>query len=153
MIGYKIKNTVTEEGTVSRGVCEVNSDSYLVDIVETTKIGIENGEICYTEDDGTHKLDPETIVSMNLWGFTPSYIDECVNRFGEFLSENLSKNPEKCEFYMPTVVSYVLKDGKADVKVLESVDKWYGVTYKEDKPAVVNAFKEFKEKGIYPKNF
>ena len=153
MVGYKIKNTVTEEGTVSRGVCEVDENSYLLDIVERTKVETRDGKIYYTENGVPHELDPERVVSMNLWGFTESYINECHSRFERFLSENLEKNPEKCEFYMPTVVSELLSEGKADVKVLEGTDKWYGVTYKEDKTAVVKAFEEFKRKGVYPEKF
>ena len=86
-------------------------------------------------------------------GLTPSYISECEKRFAEFLDNNLTKNPEKCEFFLPTVVSDLIKEGKADVKVLDNSDKWYGVTYKEDKIAVTEAFADLKAKGVYPKNF
>ena len=153
MVGYRIKNTVTEQGTVSRGVCQSDNDGMLTEIVERTKIGTTDGKIYYTEDGVDFDLDPETLVSMNLWGFTPSYIEECNKRFAAFLDENLSKNPEKCEFFIPTVVYDLIKEGKADVKVLDNEDKWYGVTYKEDKIDVVNAFKELKKQGIYPENF
>lgn len=153
MVGYRIKNTVTEMGTVSRGVCVSDDNDMLTSIVETTKIGINNGNIYYTEDGVDYDLDPDTLVSMNLWGFAPSFIDECDKRFEKFLAENLPKNPEKCEFFIPSVVAELIEEGKADVKVLENVDKWYGVTYKEDKESVVNAFKNFKEEGLYPKNF
>ena len=98
-------------------------------------------------------LDPESIVSMNLWGFTPSYIEECSKRFAAFLTENLPKNPEKCEFFLPTVVSNLIEEGKADVRVLSNTDKWYGVTYKEDKATVVEAFRRLKAEGVYPENF
>ena len=87
---------------------------------------------------------------MNLWGFTLSYIKECNDRFAAFLSANIEKNPEKCEFFIPTVVSDLIGEGKADVKVLDNEDKWYGVTYKEDKPGVVAALAELREKGLYP---
>ncbi len=153
MIGYRIKNTVTEQGTVSRGVCQSNGDGMLTEIVERTKIGTENGKIYFEEDGVMHELDPKTLVSMNLWGFTPSYIEECKARFAAFLDENLARNPDKCEFYIPTVVSDLIKEGRADVKVIENDDKWHGVTYKEDKPDVVNAFKALKEQGVYPENF
>ena len=153
MVGYRIKNTVTEQGTVSRGVCEYNDEGMLTSIVERTKIGIRDGSIYYTEDGVDYNLDPETLVSMNLWGFTPSYLEECRARFPKFLEENLSKNPEKCEFFLPTVVSELVSEGKADVRVLDNTDKWYGVTYKEDKETVVNAFRELKKSGVYPKNF
>ncbi len=153
MVGYRIKNTVTEQGTVSRGVCEYDENGMLTDITERTKIGVENGDIYYVEGDEKYPLAPDTLVSMNLWGFTASYIKECNARFAAFLTENLPKNPEKCEFFLPTVVSDLIGEGKADVKVLDNADKWYGVTYKEDKAMVVDAFRELKARGVYPENF
>lgn len=153
MVGYRIKNTVTEKGTVSRGVCAADGDGMLTEIVERTKVGTRDGEIYYTEDGVDIPLDPDTLVSMNLWGFTPSYLDECKRRFPAFLDKNLSPNPEKCEFLLPTVVSELIGEGRADVKVIENVDKWYGVTYKEDKAAVVEAFRALKANGVYPKEF
>ena len=153
MVGYRIKNTVTEQGTVSRGVCEADENGMLTSIVERTKIGIENGNIYYLDGDEKFDLDPETLVSMNLWALTPAYLRECRDRFPKFLTENVPVNPEKCEFLLPTVVSDLLKEGKADVKVLDNTDKWYGVTYKEDKETVVNAFRELKASGIYPEGF
>lgn len=153
MVGYKIKNTVTEQGTVSRGVCEADGNSYLKTIVERHKVGIDDGKIYYIENDEKYELSPETPVSMNLFGFTESYIRECAERFPKFLDKNLTENPEKCEFYMPSVVAELISEGKADVKIIPGVDKWYGVTYKEDKAEVVRAFREFAEAGIYPKNF
>lgn len=153
MVGYKIKNTVTEKGTVSRGVCESDGGNYLKTIVERHNVGTENGRINYEENGEKHELDPETPVSMNLFGFTESYIRECAERFPTFLNENLNSNPEKCEFYMPTVVADLLAESKADVRIIPSYDKWYGVTYKEDKEDVVRAFKKFREDGLYPENF
>ena len=153
MVGYKIKNTVTEQGTVSRGICRADENGMLTDIVERTKIGIKGDTIYYTEDGIDTTLDPETLVSMNLWGFTPSYIEECKKRFPEFLRENVAKNPEKCEFFLPSVVSELVSEGKADVKVLSNTDKWYGVTYKEDKEMVTAAFIDLKNKGVYPVGF
>ena len=153
MVGYRIKNTVTEEGTVSRGVCTSDSEGMLADIVERTKVGTRDGEIYYTEDGADFPLDPDALVSMNLWGFTPSYLEECKKRFPAFLDKNLPKNPEKCEFLLPTVVAELIGEGKADVKVIENVDKWYGVTYKEDKPTVVEAFCTLKAEGVYPSEF
>ncbi len=153
MLGYRVKNTVTEQGTVSRGVCTVEN-GYLTDIVERTKIATENGRIFFTDEDGTeHDLDPETVVSMNLWAFTPSYLREAKARFADFLKNNLEKNPLKCEYYLPTLVGELLAEGKADVRVMVSRDKWYGVTYKEDKESVVEAFRELKAQGVYPENF
>ena len=153
MVGYRIKNTVTEQGTVSRGICESDENKMLTSIVERTKIGIKDGEIYYTEDGVDYLLDPDALVSMNLWGFTPAYLEECRQRFPKFLDENLAKNPEKCEFFLPTVVSELVSEGKADVLVLDNSDKWYGVTYKEDKETVVRAFRDLKAQGVYPENF
>ena len=153
MVGYKIKNTVTDNGVVARGVCSIGEDSMLVDITERTKVGKDEDGIYYIDGDKRYPLDPETTVSMNLWGFSPDYIGFCKDGFSEFLRENLPKNPEKCEYYMPSVISRLLGEGRADVKVLENTDKWYGVTYKEDKPKVVEAFVQLKKEGKYPKNF
>ena len=153
MVGYRIKNTVTEQGTVSRGVCKSDDNGMLTEIIERTKIGTGNGRIYYVEDDKEYDLDGDTLVSMNLWGFTPAFIQESKERFAKFLSENLEKNPEKCEFFIPLVVADLINEGKADVKVIDNVDKWYGVTYKEDKETVVEAFKMLTEQGVYPKNF
>ena len=153
MVGYRIENTVTEQGTVSRGVCEYDDNAMLTNITERTKIGTEAGKIYFIEGDEKFDLAPDTLVSMNLWGFTPSYIEECNARFASFLEENLPKNPEKCEFFLPTVVANLISEGKADVKVLDNADKWYGVTYKEDKENVGAAFRELKAQGVYPENF
>ena len=153
MVGYRIKNTVSEMGTVSRGVCTYE-DGMLTGIVERTKVGVrDNGEIYFIEDGVEYDLDPETLVSMNLWGFTPSYLAECKARFPEFLDKNIPVNPEKCEFYLANVIADLIAEGKADVRVLDNEDKWYGVTYKEDKPMVVEAFRGLKAEGIYPENF
>ncbi len=152
MVGYRIKNTVTKEGTVSRGVCTVE-DGMLADISEYTKIGTEDEGIYYIENDEKYPLDPETLVSMNLWGLTPSYLRECAKRFPTFLDENLPKNPEKCEFFLPTVISNLIEENLADVTVLDNEDKWYGVTYKEDKEGVVAAFRDLIARGVYPSDF
>ena len=152
MVGYHIENTVTEQGTVSRGVCE-HKDGMLTEIVERTKIGVKDGEIYYTEDGIDTPLEPSTLVSMNLWGLTPSYLEECRKRFALFLDKSLPVNPQKCEFFLPTVISELIGEGKADVRVLDNGDKLYGVTYKEDKATVVEAFRRFKEEGVYPESF
>ena len=153
MVGYRIKNTVTEQGTVSRGICEADENSMLTNIVERTKIGVNDGEIYFTEDGVDYPLDPDALVSMNLWGFTPSYIKECAARFPAFLDKGIAQNPEKCEFFLPSVVAELIDEGKADVKVLDNTDKWYGVTYKEDKATVTAAFKKLIADGVYPENF
>ena len=151
MVGYLLKNTVTENGTVARGVCEETADHFLTQVTERTKI--EKGEPPrYTEDDGDTwtDLSADTIVSMNMWGFTRSFLDEALARFPAFLDKTLAENPEKGEYFLPTVVSQLIDEGKARVKVLRSEDKWYGVTYREDKPTVVAAIAEKTDSGLYP---
>ena len=151
MVGYLLKNTVTENGTVARGVCEETADHFLTQVTERTKI--EKGEPPrYTEDDGETwtELPGDTIVSMNMWGFTRSFLDEALARFPAFLDKALAENPEKGEYFLPTVVSQLIDEGKARVKVLRSEDKWYGVTYREDKPTVVAAIAEKTDSGLYP---
>ena len=152
MVGYLLKNTVTENGSVARGVCQTNDEGYLETVIERTKI--VKGENCprYTEDDGATWTDlpGDTIVSMNMWGFTRSYLNEAEARFPAFLEETARTNPLKGEFYLPTVVSQLLAEKKARVRVLSSTDKWHGVTYKEDKPLVVSALAEMRKSGLYP---
>ncbi|MCI9011826.1 sugar phosphate nucleotidyltransferase [uncultured Oscillibacter sp.] len=151
MVGYLLKNTVTENGTVARGVCEETADNFLTRVTERTKI--EKGEPPrYTEDDGQTwtELPGDTIVSMNMWGFTRSFLDEAWARFPAFLDKALAENPAKAEYFLPTVVSQLIDEGKARVKVLRSEDKWYGVTYREDKPTVVSAIAEKTASGLYP---
>ena len=151
MVGYLLKNTVTENGTVARGVCEETADHFLTQVTERTKI--EKGEPPrYTEDDGKTwtELPGDTIVSMNMWGFTRSFLDEAWARFPRFLDKALAENPAKAEYFLPTVVSWLINEGKARVKVLRSADKWYGVTYREDKPTVEAAIQEKTASGLYP---
>ena len=152
MVGYRLENTVTENGHVARGVCQEGEDHFLTNVVERTKI--VKGERCprYTEDDGQtwHDLPGDTIVSMNLWGFQQSYLDEAWARFPAFLDKALAENPTKAEYYLPTVVSQLLAEGKARVKVLRSSDRWYGVTYQEDKPTVTAAIARMTAEGLYP---
>lgn len=152
MVGYLLKNTVTENGHVARGVCVEDENQMLVSVTERTHI--EKGEKCprFTEDDGATwtELSGDTIVSMNLWGFTRSYMDEALKRFPAFLDEAIKNNPLKGEYFLPSVVSQLIAEGKARVKVLRSKDKWYGVTYKEDKEVVVAAIAEKTAAGIYP---
>ena len=151
MVGYLLKNTVTENGTVARGVCEETADHYLTVVTERTKI--EKGEPPrYTEDDGKTwtELPGDTIVSMNMWGFTRSFLTEAEVRFSAFLDKALVENPLKGEYFLPSVVSQLINEGKARVKVLRSEDKWYGVTYREDKPAVMAAIADKTASGLYP---
>ena len=151
MVGYLLKNTVTENGTVARGVCEETADHFLTQVTERTKI--EKGEPPrFTEDDGKTWTDlaGDTIVSMNMWGFNRSFLDEAWKRFPAFLDKALAENPAKAEYFLPTVVSQLIGEGRARVKVLRSEDKWYGVTYREDKPTVVAAIAEKTASGLYP---
>ena len=152
MVGYLLKNTVTEHGSVARGVCTETASGYLHSVVERTKI--IQGDRCpqYTEDDGQswNDLCEDDIVSMNLWGFQRSYLQEAWAGFPAFLDKALAENPLKAEYFLPAVVSSLLSQHKARVKVLRSNDRWYGVTYKEDKPGVMAALQELREKGLYP---
>ncbi len=152
MVGYDLENTVTDHGYVSRGICKLDGKNELVSICERTRIEKQGGGIAYTEDDGKTwtPLSPRTTVSMNMWGFGKSMIREIQNRFPAFLEEGLRSNPLKCEYYLPSVVSDLVGEGKAAVAVRKSPDKWYGVTYKEDKPAVAAAIQEMKREGLYP---
>lgn len=152
MVGYELYNTLTENGHVARGVCTVNEDGKLLNIHERTRIE-KHGEIAeFTEDDGNSwtELSEETLVSMNLWGFTESILKELSSRFISFLDRELTQNPVKCEYFLPFVVDELLKEGKAEVSVLKSSDRWYGVTYKEDKENVVKAIRQLKQSGLYP---
>ena len=152
MVGYRLKNTVTDNGHVARGVCGLNADNELVSVTERTRIEKRDGGIAYSEDDGAtwNEIDGDTLVSMNMWGFTRSILDEIQAGFPAFLEKGLKENPMKCEYFLPAVVSSLLEEGCAAVKVLESEDKWYGVTYKEDKPVVVAAVQSLKDEGLYP---
>ncbi|WP_072525957.1 nucleotidyltransferase family protein [Clostridium sp. Marseille-P3244] len=152
MVAYRLKNTVTDNGHVARGICGLNEKKELVSVTERTRIEKRDGGIAYSEDDGESwtPISGDTLVSMNMWGFTRSILDEIQSGFPAFLERGLKENPLKCEYFLPAVVSGLLKEGRAAVKVLESEDKWYGVTYKEDKPVVVAAVQSLKDQGMYP---
>lgn len=152
MVGYKLENTLTENGHVARGVCVTDGADYLQTIDERTHIERRGEVTAYTEDDGATWTEiPEgSTVSMNMWGFSASILQELKDRFPKFLSENIEKNPMKCEYFLPFVVDELLGEKKATVKVLKSMDKWYGVTYKEDKPVVMAAIQKLKDEGLYP---
>lgn len=154
MVAYRLKNTVTDNGHVARGVCGLNEKKELVSVTERTRIEKRGGGIEYSEDDGNTwtAIDGDTLVSMNMWGFTHSILDEIQEGFPAFLEKGLKENPMKCEYFLPAVVSTLLEEGRAAVRVLESEDKWYGVTYKEDKPVVVAAVQALKDSGLYPQN-
>ena len=152
MVGYELGKTVTDNGSVARGVCETDENGYLTGINERTKIEKYEGGIHFTEDDGNTWTDvpADATVSMNMWGYTPSFIQEIENRFPAFLDRALSGNTGKAEFFLPVTVSQLLAEDKATVKVLTSPDKWYGVTYAADKPVVVAALREMAAEGKYP---
>lgn len=152
MVGYVLENTLTENGHVARGVCETDHENRLTGITERTRIERRGEETAYTEDDGaTWQIIPKgSIVSMNMWGFTNSILKELENRFPAFLEEGLKENPMKCEYFLPNVVGELIQEGKAEVTLLKSYDKWYGVTYKEDKQMVMDAIRKMKEDGLYP---
>ena len=152
MVGYELGKTVTENGSVARGICEINAEGFLDVVTERTKIEQYEGGIHFTEDDGETWTDvaPETIVSMNMWGFMPSFLEEINNRFSAYLDEYLPVNPLKCEYFLPLPISQLIAEKKATVKVLSSSDRWYGVTYAADKPVVVAALKGMTEEGKYP---
>ena len=152
MVGYLLGNTVTDNGHVSRGICETNMHGELVSVEERTRIEKRDGGIAFTEDDGKTwtEVSRDAVVSMNMWGFTKSILHEIRDGFPAFLDKGLKSNPMKCEYYLPAVVSRLLEEGKATAAVLKSADKWYGITYKEDKPVVVAALQKMKDDGIYP---
>lgn len=155
MVGYALKNTLTDNGHVARGVCETDEAGFLTDIHERTHIEKRNGGAAYTEDDGAtwHELPMDSMVSMNMWGFSKSILKELEAGFQKFLKEELPKNPLKGEYLLPFAVDGLLQQNKASVQVLTSGDKWYGVTYKEDKEMVVNAIAGLKKQGMYPEEF
>ncbi len=153
MVGYVLGNTLTDHGHVSRGVCRIDDRGYLQGIQELTHIEKRPGGAVYTEDGGAvwKDIDVDSVVSMNMWGFSRSILKELKERFPKFLERGLKADPLKCEYFLPAVVGELLAEGKATVEVLKSMDQWYGVTYQEDKEAVTAAIGQMKEAGIYPK--
>ncbi len=151
MVGYKLKNTLSENGHVSRGVCDTDSEDNLIKITERTQIERVNGIPSYTENGGETWVDmtDETIVSMNMWGFPVEFMAKLEADFVNFLENDVPKNPMKSEYFLPFVVNDLLEEKGATVKVLKSDDKWYGVTYKEDKEAVVKAMADLVDSGVY----
>ena len=150
MVGYKLRNTVTENGSVARGVCDIEN-GYLADITERTHIEKRGDDAAYTEDGETFvPLSGDATVSMNFWGFSPMMLDELYARFPKFLDENLPKNPLKCEYFLPFVANEQLEEKKATVRILECNETWYGMTYREDLDSVKKAIADMKARGIYP---
>ena len=151
MMGYLLGNTVTDNGSVARGVCTADGSGHLVSIVERTRIEKYEGGIHFTEDGETWTdLPADTTVSMNMWGFTGSFLQEVEHRFPDFLKNEVPKNPAKAEFFLPASISELLAEGKASIRILRSADKWYGVTYAADKVQVMAAIQEMTRQGMYP---
>ena len=151
MVGYYLKNTVSDHGSVARGVCEVDENGNLSSIVERLRIEKYENGIHFTVDGETWTdLHPDTLVSMNMFGFTPSFLEELERSFPVFLEKEMPQNPAKKEFLLPQNADELLQAGKATIRMLSSADKWYGVTYAADKPLVVAALKAMTEEGRYP---
>ena len=150
MVAYLLKNTVTENGSVARGICQVENGC-LTDVVERTKIFKDGKDAKFTEDGvNFYPLSGDVSVSMNCWAFSHSMFDELEKRFPAWLDENLPKNPDKCEYFLPFVVNSMIKAGEGKIKVLNCHETWYGITYKEDMDSVVNAIKKMRAEGVYP---
>ena len=153
MVSYLLGKTVSENGAVTRGICQTNDDGYLQGIVEQTGIEKDGDGGRITTDDGqTTTLPGSTVVSMNFWGFTGAFIDHAKRMFPQFLEQALQTDAMKGEFYLPTAIGQLLEEKKAQVKVLKSSEQWFGVTFQEDKPMVVQSFARLTAEGVYPDN-
>ena len=152
VVGYRLGNTVTEHGSVARGVCEVNDEGYLTKIEERTRIEKYEGGIHFTTDNGAtwEEVSADAPVSMNMWGLTPDFLDVVEEEFPLFFREEVAANPAKAEMYLPMSIGKMVAAGTASVKVLRTGDQWYGVTYAADKPVVVAALQEMTKQGLYP---
>ena len=148
MIGFRVENTLSENGGVSRGLCEVSPEGYLTGVTECHGIERKNGGLVHIVDDREVSFPEHVSVSMNMWGFTPDYFDYSEKAFVEFLKENADQL--KSEFYIPTVVNDLIKEGKITLKVIQTPSKWFGVTYAADRDATVAQFKQLAEDGVYP---
>lgn len=151
MVGYRVENTLSESGTVARGVCETDAQGYLTSIIERTAIA--RGEDGVIRCEGGRELAEGTMVSMNLWGFTPSFLEALTALLREFMMHQLPKNPEKGEFYLPFAVDALIGQGQATASVLSTEARWFGVTYREDKPGVEQAIADMTAAGAYPADF
>lgn len=149
MVGYKLKNTLSDYGLVSRGVCETDSQDHLIKITERTQIGKKNDSIFFRDEEGQDVLlHEDTIISMNCWGFTPLFFPYAEKMFEKFVADNIH-NP-KAEFFIPLVIDDIVKNKSGTVKVLNCNAKWFGVTYQEDRPMVMSNLKEYARRGLYP---
>ncbi|MBQ0025158.1 MAG: nucleotidyltransferase [Bacteroidales bacterium] len=153
LVSYYLKNTLSEFGSVSRGCCRADGNGFLTEIHERTAISRKSdGQVCYSEDGKDYPLSEDIPVSMNFWGFTPDYFDYSEEIFKTFLDDSKTKANIKAEFFIPYVADVLIKRGDADFNLLSCDAKWFGVTYKEDRPFVVSKIGELIEKGIYPSN-
>ena len=149
MVGYKLKNTLSENGTVSRGVCSVK-EGLLTDVIERTSIQRKNGDVVFDDEGHDQVIDEDSVVSMNFWGFTPKYFEQSECDFKSFIQENAEQL--KAEFYIPYVVNKLIENDDATCKVLTSNDQWFGVTYQEDKPVTIEKINQLVEEEVYPEN-
>ena len=149
MVGYACKNTLSDSGTVTRGLCN-SENGYLTHIQEIQKIAKKDGKAVYEENGEWKTIADDALVSMNFWGFTPKIFKESEGILENYLKEAIKENPLKCEHVIPTAIGDLVAEGKCKVKMLSSKDQWFGVTYQEDKPMVMEKIQQMKEKGIYP---
>ena len=152
MVGYRIENTVTESGSVARGICQADGEGFLTSIMERGMVEKAAAGARFSEDGGKTwaLIMPGTLVSMNFWGLSEGFFDDSELAFSDFLKKNLPSNPQKCEYLLPSEINSQIQSGKADVKVLESFDTWHGVTYRKDREDVMRAMSEKHAKGEYP---
>lgn len=151
MVGFRVGNTLSENGTVARGICSKDNDGHLTEVVERTEIMRVDGKVCYKDEEGKWvAVEDNTPVSMNMWGFTPDYFEYSDEYFKEFLSDAKNMENLKAEFFIPLVVNNLIHEGTATVKVLDTTSKWFGVTYAADRQATVDRIKKLIEEGVYP---
>lgn len=151
MVGFRVGNTLSENGTVSRGICTTNAEKHLVDVVERTKIERRDGKVQYIGDEGEWVVtDDNTPVSMNVWGFTPDYFEYSEAYFKEFLSDKKNIENKKSEYFIPLMVNKLINDGTASVEVLDTTSSWFGVTYSEDRESVVTKIQSLVDESVYP---
>lgn len=151
MVGFRVGNTLSENGTVARGICSKNNEGHLTEVVERTEIMRVDGKVCYKDEEGKWvAVEDNTPVSMNMWGFTPDYFEYSDEYFKEFLSDAKNMENLKAEFFIPLVVNNLIHAGTATVKVLDTTSKWFGVTYAADRQATVDRIKKLIDEGVYP---
>lgn len=151
MVGFRVGNTLSENGTVARGICSKNNEGHLTEVVERTEIMRVDGKVCYKDEEGKWvAVEDNTPVSMNMWGFTPDYFEYSDEYFKEFLSDAKNMENLKAEFFIPLVVNNLIHEGTATVKVLDTTSKWFGVTYAADRQATVDRIKKLIDEGVYP---